>query len=195
MEELRNYKLKGALIRSRWKNANLGVRPTKFFLNLENKNYISKHIRELKSGNTTIQNPEMILEEMRRFYESLFKEKRNINIEETSFDRIKEKLPKLSETENEDIEKDIMIEELGITVMKSKNNKSPGPDGYSNEFYKTFWHSIKMILLKLLNSYRSKNRLNPAELEGTITCIPKGGKVRHYFKNWRPITLNLQIFL
>ena len=153
-------------------------------MNLENKNYVSKHIRELKSGNITIQNPEMILEEMRRFYESLFKEKRNIDIYETSFERIEEKLPKLSEIEKEDIEKEITIVELGQTIMKSKNNKSPGPDGFSNEFYKTFWHNIKIILLKLLNSYRLKNRLNPAQLEGTITCIPKGGKVRHKLKNW-----------
>ena len=51
-----------------------------------------------------------------------------------------------------------------------------------------------MILLKLLNSYRSKNCLNPAQLEGTITCIPKGGKVRHYLKNWRPITLLNSIY-
>ena len=30
---------------------------------------------------------------------------------------------------------------------------------------------------------------NPYQLEGTITCIPKGGKIRNELKNWRPITL------
>ena len=51
------------------------------------------------------------------------------------------------------------------------------------------WHDLKIILLKLLNFYRENNALNPSQLEGTITCIPKGGKLRNNLKNWRPITL------
>ena len=87
------------------------------------------------------------------------------------------------------VEKEITLDELSNIVKKSKNNKSPGPDGYSNEFYKVFWPTIKILLMKLLNSYRNKNIVNPAQLEGIITCIPKGGKVRNILKNWRPITL------
>ena len=45
------------------------------------------------------------------------------------------------------------------------------------------WNSIKIIILKLLNFYRESNALNPAQLEGMITCIPKGGKLRNNFKN------------
>ena len=47
----------------------MGEKPSNFFLNLENKNYISKHIRELKIDNKTIRDPKEILEEMRLFYE------------------------------------------------------------------------------------------------------------------------------
>ena len=45
-----------------------------------------------------------------------------------------------------------------------------------------------------MKSYRQKNTLNAAQLEGTITCIPKGGKVRNNLKNWRPITLLNSIY-
>ena len=41
----------------------------------------------------------------------------------------------------------------------------------------------------MLNHYRENNAINPSQLEGTITCIPKGGKIRNNLKNWRPITL------
>ena len=40
LEEIREYKLKGALIRSRWQNINMGEKPSKTFLNLENNNFI-----------------------------------------------------------------------------------------------------------------------------------------------------------
>ena len=92
LEEIRQYKLQGALVRSRWQNNNLGEKPSKFFLNLENKNFISKHIRELKDGNTSINNPKKILEEMRKFYENLFKKKDSVDIKETSLKIIEEKL-------------------------------------------------------------------------------------------------------
>ena len=62
------------------------------------------------------------------------------------------------------------------------------------EFYKIIWHNLKIILLKLLNYYKENNALNPYQLEGTITCIPKGGKLRNNFKNWRPITLLYSIY-
>ena len=189
LEEIREHKLKGALVRSRWQTSQLGEKPSNSFLNLENKNFISKHIREIKDGNKLINDPKQILEEMRKFYEKLFSEKKCIDIDETSLKTIKKRLPKLNEQNREMVEKEITLEELSNIVKKSKNNKSPGPDGYSNEFYKVFWPTIKILLMKLLNSYRNKNIVNPAQLEGIITCIPKGGKVRNILKNWRPITL------
>ena len=71
----------------------------------------------------------------------------------------------------------------------SENNKSPGPDSYTNEFYKIFWNQIKMLLLKLMNFYRVNGELNKSQLSGIITCFLKGGKLRNNLKNWRPITL------
>ena len=92
------------------------------------------------------------------------------------------------------LDSDISMEELGNIVKKAKNNKSPGPDGFTNEFYKIFWPNIKNLLLKLLNIYKHKGQINPAQLEGIITCIPKGGKLRNNLKNWRPITLLNSIY-
>ena len=189
LENIRNHKLQGSLIRSRWQFQSLGEKPTIFFLNLENKNYISKHIRELKKDNTSIHNPEDILEEMRNFYENLFKKKKNVEIGKTPFKNISKNLTKLDNNDKIIMEKEITLEELQNIIIKSKNNKSPGPDGFTNEYYKILWPTIKIILLKLLNAYRNKNLLNPSQLEGTITCIPKGDKIRNNLKNWRPITL------
>ena len=136
LEEIRQHKLEGALVRSRWQHNFWGEKPTKFFLNLKNKNFISKHIRELKQGNKTINKPDEILEEMRSFYASLFKNRKNSLIEDTQLRHIENKLHKLNDNEKDDIEKEITLEELHNIVEKSKNDKSSGPDRYSNEFKK-----------------------------------------------------------
>ena len=48
LEELRDIKLKGAFKRSRSLMFSQEEKPNKLFLNLENSNYISKNIKELK---------------------------------------------------------------------------------------------------------------------------------------------------
>ena len=77
LEELREYRLKGALIRARWQQLSEGEKPTKYFLNLENRNFVSKHIRELKIGNKNISKPNEILNVMKEFYDNLYREKGN----------------------------------------------------------------------------------------------------------------------
>ena len=162
LEQIREHRLKGALVRSRWQNNSLGEKPSKIFLNLEFF-FVSKHIRELKTDSKIIQQPEEILEEMRLFYEKLYTEQDNIDIENTSVSPIKEKVKKLSEYEKENLEKEISLEELGSIVKQSKNNKSAGPDGFSNEFYKIFWPNIKHLLLKLLNQYKENGHINSSQ--------------------------------
>ena len=195
LEEIREHKLKGALIRARWQQLTEGEKPSKFFLNLENRNFVSKHIRELKGeNNTKISEPNKILKEMGKFYEHLYTKKETTDINTTNYAHIEKKLTKINKDERVSLEKDISLEDLKYIVFKSKNNKSPGPDGYSNEFYKTFWDQIKILLLKLMNYYRKNGFLNKSQLSGVITCIPKGGKLRNDLKNWRPITLLNSIY-
>ena len=76
LQEIREIKLKGALLRSRANILNFIEKPTKFFINLENNNFISKNIRELKlKDGRKINNPEEILSEMWEFYSKLYEKK------------------------------------------------------------------------------------------------------------------------
>ena len=190
LQEIRDIKFKSALLRSRTMITNFNVKPTKYFLNLENKNFISKNIRELKltNGNKT-NKPNEILKEMWGFYSDLYNKQETTRIEETSYKRIEDKLPKLSDTEKQNLEAKINTEEIINVIQKSKNNKSPGPAGFSNEFYKIFWPELGQWINKLFNNYRETNELNESQLGGIITCIPKGDKNRNEIKKWRAITL------
>ena len=70
-----------------------------------------------------------------------------------------------------------------------KNNKSPGPDGYTVEFFKFFFNDLGHFLVRSTNEGFDKGKLSITQYQGVITCIPKEGKPKQYIKNWRPISL------
>ena len=130
--EIKNEELKGALIRSRAEWLDLGKKPSRFFLNLENRNRVNKMISEIKlDDNTIIKNQMSILDELRKFYEKLYSEHK----QEEIASNIKLENKKLSEEAKEKLETPISKKELDDALKSLKNNKAPGPDGYSAEFY------------------------------------------------------------
>ena len=48
----------------------------------------------------------------------------------------------ISEEEKILLDRPISKEEIDIALKQLKNNKSPGIDGYSAEFFKTFWPQL-----------------------------------------------------
>ena len=72
---------------------------------------------------------------------------------------------------------------------KMKNNKSPGSDGFSVEFFKFFYKDIIVFIGRAINEGYRLGKLSVTQKQGIITCIPKGDKSREFFKNRRPITL------
>ena len=47
-------------------------------------------------------------------------------------------------------ENDLTEDEILISLKDTQNNKTPGNDGLTKEFYETFWNEIKYIFLKSL---------------------------------------------
>ena len=159
LEELRDIKLKGSFIRSRLKDYVQGEKPSKHFLNLENHNFISKNIKELElDDGTKISTPKDILEEMRRFYQSLYNFKAIKPIEDSKLAEFPKYLKKLNDTEFFLLDNEISEEELRAIVFGSGSNKSPGLDGYTNEFYKRFWSLLCVFLLSLMNFFFIKKK-------------------------------------
>ena len=70
-----------------------------------------------------------------------------------------------------------------------KNNKSPGIDGFTSEFFKKNYTDIKIFIKRAINEGYLDGKLSISQRQGLITCLPKGDKPKQYLKNWRPITL------
>ena len=58
-------------------------------------------------------------------------------------------LPKLNQKESENLRRQIAINEIEAVTKKLPTNKSPGPEGFTGEFYQMFWEELTPLLLKI----------------------------------------------
>ena len=193
LENLRKEKLKGIIIRSRVRWAEEGEKPTNYFCNLESRNYINKTITKIEKQNgQTITKQEDILNEVKLFYENLYENHDTNDNQDSEIISILENIqenPKLSLENKNKLEGELTDKEILAAVKKMKNNKSPGTDGFTSEFFKFFYNDIKVFIKKALNEGYENGKLSISQRQGLITCLPKGDKPKQFLKNWRPITL------
>ena len=187
LEQLRRKKIDGMIVRSRIKWITEGDKPSRYFCNLENRNFTNRSISFLEKHNGEIIDDQTdILKEVQHFYKTLYKEKHviDVDLEETVGPA-----PKLTIDDREILKGNISFHEMALVLRHMQNNKSPGPDGFTVEFFKFFFKDIGNFLVRSANEGFDKGKLSITQYQGVITCIPKDGKPKQFLKNWRPISL------
>ena len=115
-----------------------GEKPTKYFFNLEKRNYNRETINELRKqdGAVEIGEEKEILKVIQEFYEDLYSSE--ISPTQEQFDLFISNLifPKLTDEDKEEIEGPLTLDEYKNALELFQENKSPGEDGFTIEFYK-----------------------------------------------------------
>ena len=70
-----------------------------------------------------------------------------------------------------------------------ENDRSPGNDGLTKEFYMTFWYDIKVTFISSLKQDKKRKELNISKRQAIIKLTEKKNKEKRYIRNWRPISL------
>ena len=88
----------------------------------------------------------------------------------------KHNFPKLNQEETENLNGLITSMEIETIIRNLLANKSPGPDGFTAEFYQKFREELTPILLKLFQKIAEEGKLPTSFYEATITLVPKPHK-------------------
>ncbi len=113
------------------------------------------------------------------FYSSLYESRFNKNDTSDFLDSLIN-TKSISEDEKELCDNSICIEEVLQAIKELKLNKSPGVDGLTSEFYKSFSKELAPFLLKLFSQSIDLENLPPTLTQGLITLIPKPKKTLRF---------------
>jgi len=193
IEEHVSKEARSAAFRCRAQYYEDGEKSTKYFYNLEKVNKAKKSITRLQSSSGILTDSKDILNEEVRFYKQLYTTSiaHLTEVEKNSWYNkfLSGNHKKLDIDSKNSLNVDITEHEVYNILCSFSDNKCPGSDGLSKEFYIFFWEEIKHLLLQSFEYSLFTGSLSMDQRKGIISLIPKKGKDTLNLGNWRPLTL------
>lgn len=183
--------INGAITRARIKWTEEGERSTKYFFGIEKSNAKKKSINKLiDSNNADLTSHTDISNHVVNFYQNLYNSTQS-NAQAASDYIDSSNLNSIDEDLRNSLDSPLTLLEMDNVISGFKNNKSPGWDGLTAEFYKFFWDDLKLPLYHAFLEAADLGVMSPSQRIGILTLIPKPKSPSElkFIKNWRPITL------
>ena len=190
LDKIYQEKANGIRIRSKCNWYKHGEKSSKFFLNLEKSRAVQNQIRNVLIDNIEINNQKDINKELYLYYKNLFNKRQHLSEHDiNNFLNTVSNFPQLSTEQSLECEKNISEKELLEALKSMPNDKSPGNDGLTKEFFETFWSEIKKTFLSCVIHSFDKGELCTSQRQAIIKLIEKKDKDKRLIQNWRPISL------
>ena len=195
MQELNAIQSENEAVRSRAIYSIHGEKPSRMFCNMAKNQGTQKSIPSLivsrQNKNIKIETQKEIEYATVEFYKDLYKSEEHTKTSsiEEFLEEHTETSPKLTNDEKCKLEGHLTLQEISAYLEKTRNNVTPGSTGFTGDFYKFYFNTIKHLLLGYINYSFDTNNMSVSNKLGIITLIPKGDKDKQYLKNWRPLTL------
>ena len=176
-------KVNGIRIRSKCDWYDSGEKSTKFFLNLEKSRSSQGVVRSILKNEIGVKHQSEINNKLYKFYKNLFKENLNTSKEAISSFLENINLPTISNEQALEYEGIISETELLKALKSMKNDKSPGNDGITKQFYEFFWDDIKNSLSNSIKKCFISGEQSTSQKQAVIKLIEKKDRDKRLIKN------------
>ena len=186
LKELETKRLDGSKIRSRALLLDNKEQPSTFFYRKEmskgKKKLITKIIND---ENIVCDNNNSISESFVDFYSNLYRKEPVVQPPLT----YTTDLPTLDQLSTEHLGDAVDDKDIKLAISQMENNKTPGPDGLTKEFYSTFSKELVPILCIVFATIYEKGCLSQSQKLSYISLLCKKPDEPELCKNYRPISL------
>uniref|UniRef100_A0A8C6T8R1 Reverse transcriptase domain-containing protein n=1 Tax=Neogobius melanostomus TaxID=47308 RepID=A0A8C6T8R1_9GOBI len=138
--------------------------------------------------NSLVTDPAKINQRFKEYYKDLYSSACTTTDEEIEA-FLDLDLPKLDENQKQALDSPITLGEIQKAIQELPLGKSPGPDGFTAEFFKCYSTELSPFLLDLYVEMFNEESLAPSLDQAIVTLILKPGKTPIECKNYRPISL------
>ncbi|CAM2106033.1 unnamed protein product [Caretta caretta] len=161
-------------------------RGSHFFYALEKTRGAKKYVtRLLAEDGTPFMDPEQMCGRARDFYTSLFfPDPTDPGICGVLW----EELPTVSVGDRDRLELPLTLAKFSEALRRMPTNKSPGMDGLTVEFYRTFWDILGPDLVTVWAESLQSGVFPLSCRREVLALLPKKGDLRD-LRNWRPVSL------
>ncbi|CAM4562274.1 unnamed protein product [Caretta caretta] len=157
-----------------------------FFYALEKTRGAKKHVTcLLAEDGAPLMDPVEMCGRARDFYTSLFSPDLT---DPGACGVLWEELPMVSVGDRDRLELPLTLAEFSEATRRMPTNKSPGMDGLSVEFYRTFWDILGPDLATAWAESLQGGVLPLSCRRAVLALLPKKGDL-HDLRNWRPVSL------
>ena len=189
LDKIYEQKINGIRIRSKCDWYEHGKKSSKFFLNFEKTRSTQSTSRNITKDKKNLTCHKKINQELFDFYKGLFSENLKVSKNEIKQFLNLVSIPQLTEYQSKDCEFILSEKDLLLVLKSVPNNKFPGNDSLTKEFYEVFWDDLKTPLISSFKSAFAKGELSNSQKQAVIKLIERKDKDKRLIQNWRPISL------
>ena len=164
------------MFRSKARRFEQGEKPTKYFFNLEKRNYDRRVIKELKYD-WILTNFQEVNKRIKDHFSKILNSKilENENDQRVNFSQFAKEVvtPKLANEEQIEMENDLTMEGIKKVIKLFQRNRTPEDYGFSVEFYEAFLDLLGGNLLDCYSAAFYENQLWVSQRRGIIAFVPK----------------------
>ncbi|GJZ98259.1 RNA-directed DNA polymerase, eukaryota, partial [Tanacetum coccineum] len=183
MLALRRDATKDLVQKSKIKWAIEGDENSKFFHGIINKKKSQLSIRGVFVEGTWCTDPSIVKEAFKNHFE--------VRFQQPCHDRLKLNAPfhnRLSSDQVDELDRAVSRDEIRRAVWNCGENKSPGPDGYTFEFFRKYWSLVGADFCDAVDYFFKSGTFPRGCNSSFIALIPKVNDAK-FVNDFRPISL------